>query len=142
MSQCAEGHVAIRPSRGSRAFCPEQCMEMQTRESADTPWGTGDALLFYNLDPMGDPDPLSMHAGCPVVQGIKWTAAKVVCSFWTAHKALAYCLFSVALVLGWVEPLMRRPALQDPHDAVPPRVAGTEQGTGRAGCVTAPAGGL
>lgn len=37
---------------------------------------TGDALLFFNLDAAGRPDPHSMHAGCPVLAGVKWTATK------------------------------------------------------------------
>jgi prolyl 4-hydroxylase len=36
----------------------------------------GDALLFYNIDPVGKQDILSLHAGCPVLEGIKWSATK------------------------------------------------------------------
>lgn len=36
----------------------------------------GDVLVFRNLDAKGVPDPLTMHAGLPVEQGIKWLASK------------------------------------------------------------------
>lgn len=50
-SACAQGHVAFKPRRN-------------------------DALLFYSLSPDGSQDPASLHTGCPVVKGIKWTATK------------------------------------------------------------------
>ncbi|WOL11930.1 putative prolyl 4-hydroxylase 3 [Canna indica] len=36
----------------------------------------GDALLFYNMKPDATMDPQSLHGGCPVVRGNKWSAAK------------------------------------------------------------------
>ena len=36
----------------------------------------GDALLFFNLHPDAIPDPLSLHGGCPVIEGEKWSATK------------------------------------------------------------------
>ncbi|KAK4483272.1 hypothetical protein RD792_010457 [Penstemon davidsonii] len=36
----------------------------------------GDALLFYSLTPDAVPDPMSLHAGCPVDEGEKWSATK------------------------------------------------------------------
>lgn len=50
-SPCAQGNVAARPRKG-------------------------DALLFYSLRPDGTHDPASLHTGCPVVRGVKWTATK------------------------------------------------------------------
>lgn len=39
----------------------------------------GDALLFYSLGPDGKTqDPTSMHTGCPIIKGTKWTATKWV----------------------------------------------------------------
>lgn len=32
----------------------------------------GSAALWYNLDTSGEPDTLTMHAACPVIQGDKW----------------------------------------------------------------------
>jgi prolyl 4-hydroxylase len=32
----------------------------------------GDALLFWNVDPAGEPDPRTLHAGLPTSRGEKW----------------------------------------------------------------------
>lgn len=51
-SKCTEGGVAFKPRKG-------------------------DALLFWSLKPDSKTeDPLSMHTGCPVLKGVKWTATK------------------------------------------------------------------
>ncbi|XP_042418476.1 prolyl 4-hydroxylase 1-like [Zingiber officinale] len=34
----------------------------------------GDALLLWNMDLNGKVDPMSLHSGCPVIKGEKWTA--------------------------------------------------------------------
>lgn len=36
----------------------------------------GDALLFFSLHPSAIPDPSSLHGGCPVIEGEKWSATK------------------------------------------------------------------
>lgn len=36
----------------------------------------GDALLFFSLHPTAIPDTNSLHAGCPVIEGEKWSATK------------------------------------------------------------------
>lgn len=36
----------------------------------------GDALLFFSLHPSATPDLQSLHAGCPVIKGEKWSATK------------------------------------------------------------------
>lgn len=36
----------------------------------------GDALLFYDLDLRNTFDKAALHAGCPVLAGVKWTATK------------------------------------------------------------------
>jgi hypothetical protein len=37
----------------------------------------GDVLFFWGVKPDGKTiDPSSMHAGCPVIRGTKWTATK------------------------------------------------------------------
>jgi prolyl 4-hydroxylase len=49
LSECAKGHVAFKPRRG-------------------------DGLLFWSIHPDGKTeDPASLHEGCPVVKGAKWT---------------------------------------------------------------------
>ena len=34
----------------------------------------GDTVLFFGLHVDGEPDPLSLHGSCPVIQGEKWSA--------------------------------------------------------------------
>eukprot|EP01018_Ginkgo_biloba_P017841 Gb_02141 [translate_table: standard] len=36
----------------------------------------GDALLFWSMRPDASLDPSSLHGGCPVIQGDKWSATK------------------------------------------------------------------
>lgn len=36
----------------------------------------GDALLFWSMKPDASPDPSSLHGGCPVIKGNKWSATK------------------------------------------------------------------
>ncbi|CAN6171272.1 unnamed protein product [Urochloa humidicola] len=36
----------------------------------------GDAVLFFSLHVNGEPDPLSLHGSCPVIEGEKWSAPK------------------------------------------------------------------
>lgn len=51
LSECGKGGVAVRPRRG-------------------------DALLFWSMRPDATLDAKSLHAGCPVVKGNKWSATK------------------------------------------------------------------
>ncbi|CAM8996697.1 unnamed protein product [Rhodiola kirilowii] len=51
LSECGKNGVAVRPKRG-------------------------DALLFFSLHPDATPDPMSLHAGCPVIEGEKFSATK------------------------------------------------------------------
>ncbi|KAJ8636530.1 hypothetical protein MRB53_010797 [Persea americana] len=51
LSDCAKKGIAVKPRRG-------------------------DALLFFSLLPNATPDPMSLHAGCPVIEGEKWSATK------------------------------------------------------------------
>lgn len=50
-SSCAEGHVATKPKKG-------------------------DAMVFFSLRPDSTLDDASLHTGCPVIRGVKWTATK------------------------------------------------------------------
>ncbi|KMZ60679.1 hypothetical protein ZOSMA_57G00140 [Zostera marina] len=36
----------------------------------------GDAVLFWNMGFNGTVDPKSLHKGCKVVDGVKWSATK------------------------------------------------------------------
>ena len=51
LSDCAKAGLAVRPRKG-------------------------DALLFYSLQPDGALDKASLHGGCPVTRGAKWSATK------------------------------------------------------------------
>lgn len=50
-SKCAQAGVAARPKKG-------------------------DALFFYSQNPSNELDERSLHAGCPVLRGDKWSATK------------------------------------------------------------------
>ena len=50
-SECGRQGVAVRPRKG-------------------------DALLFWSAKPSGELDSSSLHAGCPVIKGQKWSATK------------------------------------------------------------------
>lgn len=51
LSECAKKGIAVKPRRG-------------------------DALLFFSLLPTAVPDTSSLHGGCPVIEGEKWSATK------------------------------------------------------------------
>ena len=51
VSKCAEAGVAAKPKKG-------------------------DALFFYSQTPSNQLDEKSLHAGCPVIRGDKWSATK------------------------------------------------------------------
>ncbi|KAF3624744.1 Prolyl 4-hydroxylase 2 [Capsicum annuum] len=53
LSECARKGIAVKPRKG-------------------------DALLFFSLHPNAIPDPMSLHGGCPVIEGEKWSATKWV----------------------------------------------------------------
>jgi len=38
----------------------------------------GDAVVFYNCKPNGDPDPLTLHTGDKLIKGTKWLAIKLI----------------------------------------------------------------
>ncbi|XP_022955844.1 probable prolyl 4-hydroxylase 4 [Cucurbita moschata] len=51
LSDCAKKGIAVKPRKG-------------------------DALLFFSLHPNAVPDTSSLHGGCPVIEGEKWSATK------------------------------------------------------------------
>jgi prolyl 4-hydroxylase len=68
-SQCARGKLHVRPRRG-------------------------DALLFHNVHLNGHEDPTSLHGGCAVLGGTKWTATK-----WMRAVSLFLVIFGYFLVI-------------------------------------------
>lgn len=51
LSECGKGGISIKPKMG-------------------------DALLFWSMTPDATLDPSSLHAGCPVIKGNKWSSTK------------------------------------------------------------------
>ncbi|GAB4848428.1 hypothetical protein Ancab_003125 [Ancistrocladus abbreviatus] len=51
LSECGKGGLSVRPKMG-------------------------DALLFWSMKPDATLDPSSLHAGCPVIKGNKWSSTK------------------------------------------------------------------
>ncbi|NP_001131953.1 prolyl 4-hydroxylase 1 [Zea mays] len=51
LSECAKGGLSVKPKMG-------------------------DALLFWSMKPDGSLDPTSLHGGCPVIKGNKWSSTK------------------------------------------------------------------
>ncbi|KAH7437157.1 hypothetical protein KP509_05G059000 [Ceratopteris richardii] len=68
LSECAKHGIAVKPRKG-------------------------DALLFFSLTTEALPDPTSLHGGCPVIEGEKWSATKWihVQSFDAPHVNLSGC---------------------------------------------------
>ena len=48
----------------------------------------GEAILFYSQHPDGTVDNMSIHGGCPVIQGTKWAA-----NLWVYCIYLYICIF-------------------------------------------------
>lgn len=51
LSECGKGGLSVKPKRG-------------------------DALLFWSMKPDAALDPSSLHGGCPVIRGNKWSSTK------------------------------------------------------------------
>lgn len=51
LSECAKGGLSVKPKMG-------------------------DALLFWSMNPDASLDPSSLHGGCPVIRGNKWSSTK------------------------------------------------------------------
>ena len=55
-----------KPSNDGMSSCGKQGLAVKPVK--------GDALLFYSTRPDGSLDASSLHSGCPVVRGEKWSA--------------------------------------------------------------------
>ena len=74
MAKPSEAHAArLRAARESGTL--GDCAWRDGRGMAVTP-RLGDAILFFSFARDGRSDPASMHASCPTVRGVKWTATK------------------------------------------------------------------
>lgn len=70
----------------------------------------GRALLFFHLDEQGQPSKFSMHTGCPVLEGVKWTSTK-----WIHERPFRSDVFPK----GAVAPLVPTPPAGHCTDADP-----------------------
>jgi len=77
LSDVEEGGETVFPSGTGRAKAgaPESLSDCGRRGPAVKP-RRGDALIFWSLKTDGSTDAKSLHAGCPVVKGDKWSATK------------------------------------------------------------------
>jgi len=62
--------TTLKPFKGNGAWsqCAQRGVAVKARR--------GDAILFWSLKPDGAEDTFSLHAGCPVIRGEKWSATK------------------------------------------------------------------
>ena len=68
-----------RKSTNKKRFKEENACELARKGDPDVlavKPRRGDALLFYSAHLNGEMDETSLHAGCPVVKGTKWTATR------------------------------------------------------------------
>ena len=66
----ADNGVFVAQHKGNAAYstCGQKGVSVKPKK--------GDALMFYNLLENGRSDGTSLHQGCPVIKGDKWTATK------------------------------------------------------------------
>lgn len=98
---CSERHcrycVRTSASLGIPYSCflrmPSDILLNQSGTSSSVRPRKGDALLFFNLNPDGTTDSVSLHGGCPVIKGEKWSATKWirVASFDKVHHPQGNC---------------------------------------------------
>ena len=88
LSDVTKGGETIFPDAEPRSLEPDAAGRLDaltdagllSKCAADAPLAVrprkGDALLFYSLTPWGEPDGASLHASCPVEEGVKWSATR------------------------------------------------------------------
>ncbi|TDH70673.1 hypothetical protein CCR75_002910 [Bremia lactucae] len=59
----------------------------------------GSAVLFYSQKPNGEVDPMSLHGGCPVLEGTKWGA-----NLWVWNKRRFNAYFDSSIVVVFTNP--------------------------------------
>lgn len=64
----AKGNVSSVPWWDQLSECAKQGLSVKPR--------MGDALLFWSMRPDTTLDPSSLHGGCPVINGNKWSSTK------------------------------------------------------------------
>ena len=56
------------PEKGGETILPKVNISVTPKK--------GDAVLFYNVKPSGEREPMSFHGGSPVLGGEKWIMTK------------------------------------------------------------------
>lgn len=66
----AKGNISAVPWWNELSACAKEGLSVKPK--------MGDALLFWSMKPDATLDPSSLHGGCPVIKGNKWSATKWV----------------------------------------------------------------
>ncbi|XP_074308458.1 putative prolyl 4-hydroxylase 10 [Silene latifolia] len=64
----AKGNKSAVPYWNELSECAKEGLSVKPK--------MGDALLFWSMNPDASLDPSSLHGGCPVIKGNKWSATK------------------------------------------------------------------
>lgn len=64
----AKGNISTVPWWNELSECAKKGLSVKPK--------MGDALLFWSMWPDATPDPSSLHGGCPVIRGNKWSSTK------------------------------------------------------------------
>ncbi|CAH9118127.1 unnamed protein product [Cuscuta europaea] len=64
----AKGNFSSVPGWNEMSECAKRGLSVKPK--------MGDALLFWSMRPDGTLDPSSLHGGCPVIGGNKWSSTK------------------------------------------------------------------
>ncbi|XP_042469658.1 probable prolyl 4-hydroxylase 3 [Zingiber officinale] len=75
LSDVEEGGETVFPSAKFNRSSSAELSECAKKGLSVKP-KIGDALLFWSMKPDATLDPSSLHGGCPVIQGNKWSATK------------------------------------------------------------------
>ncbi|KAL8245765.1 hypothetical protein R6Q59_006981 [Mikania micrantha] len=64
----APGNFSVKLERDNSSQCAKNVLHVKPK--------MGDALLFWSMRPDATLDPSSLHGGCPVIKGNKWSSTK------------------------------------------------------------------
>ncbi|XP_076922881.1 putative prolyl 4-hydroxylase 3 [Bidens hawaiensis] len=64
----AQGNFSSKPDWSNASECAKKGLYVKPK--------MGDALLFWSMSPDATLDPSSLHGGCPVIKGHKWSSTK------------------------------------------------------------------
>ena len=88
LSTPERGGETVFPRAAEKPHAFDEAFSECARRGVAVKARKGDALLFWSTDASGALDVKSTHAGCPVQEGVKWSATKWmhVGSFQSGHK--------------------------------------------------------